>query len=180
MGGEEGIGAIDQHAPKLEGLRGKTEHPIVVLHHLLPHIVERVRQQRQGTHVLDRILSRPARNDVRKLRGLKPCRKQFGRPAHHLAQFRLAQRRHIDLPTHFVKWFVFLQLTEKIGTHAHQRVQARVGYTLRNHLREPPALALLGAYVKLLPLIDVEQERWRLGLMQRVAVTRLSRIEQVP
>ena len=27
MGGEEGVGAIDQHAPRFEGLRGKTQHP---------------------------------------------------------------------------------------------------------------------------------------------------------
>src|SRR5215470_4281098 len=35
---EKGIGAVDQNAAKLEGLRGKTEHPIAAPHHLGPHV----------------------------------------------------------------------------------------------------------------------------------------------
>ena len=41
-------------------------------------------------------------------------------------------------------------------------------------------LTLLGANVKLLPLIDVEQKGRRLGLMQLVVVACFSRVEQVP
>ena len=52
MLGEEGVGTVNQHAAKLEGLSGKAEHPVTALHHLRPHVVERIRQQRQGAHVL--------------------------------------------------------------------------------------------------------------------------------
>jgi len=44
---------------------------------------------------------------------LKPCRKQFGWTADDLAQFRLAQGWHIDLPMHFEERFVFLQLARE-------------------------------------------------------------------
>src|SRR5262249_58045679 len=70
--GEKGIGAIDQDASKLEGLSGKAEHPVTALQHLRPHIVERIRQQRQGTDVLDRILRGAPGNDVRNFSGLEP------------------------------------------------------------------------------------------------------------
>src|SRR5262245_41866437 len=46
--GEKSIGAVDQNAAKLEGLSGKTEHPVAALHHLSPHVVKGIRQQRQG------------------------------------------------------------------------------------------------------------------------------------
>ena len=144
--------------PSSKDCSGKTEHPVAALRHLRPHVVERIRQQRQGAHVLDRILSGAPGNDVRKPSGLEPCREQFGRPAHDLAQLRLAQRRHIDLPMHLEKWFVFLQLAEKIRTHAHQRVQTRIGNACSNHLRKPAALVLLGANVQLLALVDIEEK----------------------
>src|SRR5262249_61387776 len=51
--GEEGVGAVTQYAAKLEGLSGKTQNPIGALHHLRPHIVERIREQRQRTRALD-------------------------------------------------------------------------------------------------------------------------------
>src|SRR5262249_6734220 len=41
VGGEERIGAVDQHSPKLERLSGKADHPITAFHHLRPHVVER-------------------------------------------------------------------------------------------------------------------------------------------
>jgi hypothetical protein len=44
VAGEKGVGAVDQHAAKLEGLSGKTEHTVIALHHLRPHVVERIRQ----------------------------------------------------------------------------------------------------------------------------------------
>ena len=44
--------------------------------------------------------------------------------------------------------------------------QTRIGNALRNHLRKPAALALLGAHVKLLALIDIEEKGGRLGLIQ--------------
>ena len=90
MGGSECVGAIDQHVPKLEGLSGKTQNSVAPLNHVLPHVVECVRQQRQGAHILDRVLGRSAGNDVREPLGLEPCREQFGRPAHDLAQLCLA------------------------------------------------------------------------------------------
>src|SRR5262249_24049565 len=99
---------------------------------------------------------------------------------HHLAQSRLAQRRPIDLRCTLKSGSSFCSSPRKSERMLISMLRRRVGYTLRNQLRESSALALLGAYVKLLPLIDVEQERRRLGLMQRVAVKRLRRIEQVP
>ena len=44
MGGSECVGAIDQHVPKLEGLSGKTQNSVAPLNHVLPHVVECVRQ----------------------------------------------------------------------------------------------------------------------------------------
>ena len=38
--------------------------------------------------------------------------------------------------------------------------------TLRKDFRETPALALLGAHVKLLALVDIQEEGRRLGLAQ--------------
>jgi hypothetical protein len=46
MGGEKGVGTIDQHAAKLERLRGETQHPVAPPQHLRPHVVQRVGQQR--------------------------------------------------------------------------------------------------------------------------------------
>ena len=103
MGREKGVSAVDQHAPKLEGLRGKTEHPVGALHHRRPHVVERIRQQRQGTHVLDRGLNGAPGNCVHKPSSLEPCREQFGRPAHDLVQLHLAQRRQINLSMHLTR-----------------------------------------------------------------------------
>jgi len=39
MGGEKGVGTIDQYAAQLDRLSGKTEHPVSSLHHLRPHVV---------------------------------------------------------------------------------------------------------------------------------------------
>jgi hypothetical protein len=38
-------------------------------------------------------------------------------------------------------------IPEEICTHAHQHVQTRIGNTLRYHLRNPEALALLRAHI---------------------------------
>jgi hypothetical protein len=78
------------------------------------------------------------------------------RPDHNFAQLRLAQWRHIDLQMHSEKRFVSLQLAEKIGAHAHQCIQSRIGNTLPNYLRKSVALALLSAHVQLLALVDIE------------------------
>ena len=37
------VDAIDEHAAKLEGLRGMPQRPVAPAHHLRPHVVERVR-----------------------------------------------------------------------------------------------------------------------------------------
>ena len=70
--------------------------------------------------------------------------RQFGRPTHDRSQLGLAQWWHIDLSTHLVERFVFLQLGEKICTHAHQHVKPWIGNALCDHLRKPSTLALLG------------------------------------
>ena len=152
MGGEECVGAVDQHVPKLEGLSGKTEHSVAALNHLRPHVVERIRQERQGTHVLSRVLGRPSGDDVHEPLGLEPCREQFGRPAHDLVQLRLAQRRHFDQAMNGIKRLVLLQVAEKVRPHAHHCTQARVAEATRDNLRETETLTLLGANVKLLSL----------------------------
>ena len=91
------VGAVDEHAAKLEGLRGKAQCAIAVAHHLRPHVVERVGQKRQGAYVLDRILCRAAGDDVDKPFGLEPRPEQLRRPADDLTQLLLAQRRHVDV-----------------------------------------------------------------------------------
>ena len=111
--------------------------------------------------------------------GLEARGEELRRPAHHLAQLRLAQRRHVDLAVHGIERLVVLQRAEEVGAHAHQHAQARVAEPLREHFGEAPALALLGAHVKLLALIDVKKEGRRLGLIQ-LLVAALGRVEQVP
>src|SRR5262249_48824970 len=83
-----------------------------------------------------------------------------------------------DLSMHLEKGFVLLQLAEKIRTHAHQHVQARIGNTLRNHLRKPSALALLGAHKQFFALIDVEEKGGGLDPIE-VLVTALGLAEQI-
>jgi hypothetical protein len=65
----------------------------------VPHIVEQVRNQRQRARVLGRFLRCAARNVGGKMIVLEAGKEKLGRAAHHLAQFRFAQRQHIDLPT---------------------------------------------------------------------------------
>ena len=110
--------------------------------------------------------------------GLEARREELRRAAHHLAQLRLAQRRHIDLLVHPIERLIVLQRPEEIGTHAHQRTQPLVAEPCRDDLREAAALALLGAHVKLLALIDVQKECRRLGLAELLAAP-LGRIQQV-
>jgi hypothetical protein len=89
---------------------------------------------------------------------------------------RLAQRRHVDQPMHGIERLVLLQVSEEVRPHAHHRAQARVAEVLRQDFREAPALALPGAHVKLLALVDGDEEcRW-LGLMQLFVVARLRRV----
>jgi hypothetical protein len=79
---------------------------------------------------------------------------------------------------HLEKRFVFVQLAEKIRTHAHQRVQTRIGNALRDHLRKTAALALLGAHVQLLALVDIEEKGGGLGPIQFL-VTALGGVKQI-
>ena len=62
-----------------------TEHSVAALYHLRPHIVERIRQQWQGTHALYRVLSSTTGDDVHQLGRLEPCREEFGRTVDDLA-----------------------------------------------------------------------------------------------
>ena len=62
--------------------------------------------------------------------GLEAGGEQFGRPAYHLAQFRLAQRRHLDLARYVLERLVVLQFAEEVRAQAHHRAQTRVGERL--------------------------------------------------
>ena len=168
--GEKPVGALDQHAAEIEGLRGKPQHAVAGLQHLSPHVVERVGEERQGARVLDRILRRALRDDVDELFALETRPEQFRRPAHHLAQAVLAERRHVDLQAGLEQRLVALQRPKKVGAHAHHHAQARVGERLGKEFGEaPPLLSLSGARVKLLALIDIEEEGRRLGLAEFLA-----------
>ena len=92
--------------------------------------------------------------------------RELGRAAHHLTQLRLAQRRHVDQAMRGIERFVFLQIAEKVRPHAQHCPQTRVAERMRQDFGEAAALALLGAHVQLLALIDVEKEGRRLGLIQ--------------
>ena len=83
------VGAVDQHAAKLKGLGGKAQRPVTLLHHVRPHVVERVGEERQGAHVLDRVLRGASGDDIDEAFVLEPGGEQLGRPAHNLPQFRL-------------------------------------------------------------------------------------------
>src|SRR5215831_14006006 len=98
----------------------------------------------------------------RKVGRLETGREQRGRPAHHLTQLRLTQRRHVDLSVRGIECLVLLQVTEEVGTYAHHCAQTRVAEAFDQYFRETPAGAVFRAYVKLLALIDVDKEcRWR-------------------
>src|SRR5205814_1072752 len=45
-----------------------------------PRVIERIRQERQGTHLLDRVLNGAPGYDVHKPSGLEPRREQFAPP----------------------------------------------------------------------------------------------------
>jgi hypothetical protein len=77
-----------------------------------------------------------------------------------------------------IERLVLLQLAEEIGAQAHHRAQARVAQAFGDELRETAALALLGAHVKLLALVDVDEEDRRLGLAQLLQPA-LGRVEQI-
>ena len=91
---------------------------------------------------------------------------------------RLSQRRHVDLPTRVEQGLVALQRAEEIGTDAHERVQARIAKTPRKDFGEAAALARFGAHIKLLALIDVQEEGGWLGLIQFLLST-LGLVEQI-
>jgi hypothetical protein len=55
-----------------------------------------------------------------------------------------------------IKRLVLLQLAEEITPHAHHRAQAVVAKAIHYDFREPTALPLLGTYIKLLALVDVD------------------------
>src|SRR5215471_20365794 len=110
---------------------------------------------------------------------LETSREQRGRPAHHIAQLRLTQGRHVDLAVRGIECLVLLQFANKVGADAHHDVQTRVENAVNQYLREAPTRVLFGAYVKLLALIDVEEECRRLGLTQFIAVARGSRVQKI-
>src|SRR5262249_57094491 len=64
------------------------------------------------------------------------------------------------------------------GAQAHQRAAGGVAEAFADELREAAPLALLGAHVKLLALVDVDEEDRRLGLAQLLQPA-LGRIEQI-
>ena len=73
---------------------------------------------------------------------------------------------------------VVLQMAEEVGAHAHDGAQARVRQRLREQLGKAPALALLGAHVELLALVDIEKKGRRLGLIELLAAA-LGRVDQI-
>ena len=66
----------------------------------------------------------------------------------------------------------------EVGAHAHHHAQARVGERLSQEFGEAPPLVLSGARVKLLALIDIEEEGRRLGLTELLAAA-LGGVDQV-
>src|ERR1700686_3426834 len=78
-----------------------------------------------------------------------------------------------------IERLVLLQGTEEDGPQAHHCTQASIAKALRQDFRETAAVAFFRAHVKLLPLVDVDEECGRLWLMQLVAVACLRRIEKV-
>ena len=86
MARQERVGALDQHAAKLHGLRRQAQHAVAALDHLRPHVVEQIGEQRQRAGVLDRLLGGAPRDVGGKPVGLEARREQLGRPAHDLAQ----------------------------------------------------------------------------------------------
>ena len=166
MLGQKRVGAIDQDAAELEGLRGKPQHAVPGLQHRPPHVVERVGKQRQRTHVLDRILRGALRDELDEPIALETRSQQLRRPAHHLAKFGLTQRRDVDLQPRPEQRGVVLQGPIEIGAHAQHRAQARVGQRLRQELGKAPPIAFASARVELLALIDIEQESRRLRLIE--------------
>jgi hypothetical protein len=142
------------------------QHAVATLDHLGPHVIEEIREQRQCARILGRFLGCASRDIDRKPVGLKACGEQRGRAAHHLAQLRLTQRRHVDLPTRVEQGLVALQRAHEIRTDAHKRAQTWIAKTLHEDFREAPALAQLGPHIKLLALIDVQEKGRRLGLRQ--------------
>jgi hypothetical protein len=139
---------------------------------------EQIGEQRQRAGVLGRFLRRPPGDVGREAVGLEARREERGRPAHDLAQLALTQRRHVDLAVHGIERLVVLQCAQEVGAQAHQHHQARVAELLREQLGEAAALAFVGADIELLALVDIEEERRRLGLME-LFVTALGGIEQV-
>ena len=143
MLGEKPVGALDQHAAELEGLRRKPQHAVPGLQHLSPHVVERVGEERQGAHVPDQILRGALGDDVDEPFALEARAEQLRRTAHHLAQFLLAERRHVDLQASLEQRLVALQGPVEVGAHAHHRAQARVGQRLRQRVRRNAAARAL-------------------------------------
>src|SRR5215472_7350590 len=76
-----------------------------------------------------------------------------------------------------MEWFVLLQFAEKVRSQAHEFTQAWIAKRLRNEFRKAATLPFLRTDIKLLALIDVEQERGSFGQIEFL-VTALGRIEQ--
>ena len=126
MGGDELIGSIHQHAAKLDRRRRQAQEAVPVRVLAPPHVVEQIGKKRQGARVLGGFLRRVARDIVSQMIGFEAGAKQRRRFAHHLAQLRLTQRRHIDFSMRVEERLIVLQVTEKIGAHAHQHAQTRI------------------------------------------------------
>ena len=93
---QEGVCPLDEHAAELHGCRRQAQHAVAAADHLGPHVVEQVGEQRQRARVLGRFLGRPAGDIVGEMIDLEAGGEKLGRPAHDLAQLRLAQGRHLD------------------------------------------------------------------------------------
>ena len=177
MAGEEGVGALGQHAAELHGLGRQAQDAVAAADHVGPHVVEEIGEQRQGTGVARRFLRRAAGEIGGQLLALEAGGKQRRRLADHLEQLGLAQRRHVDLAVDGEQRLIVLQGAEEIGAQAHQAVEARIGDRIGKQMREAGALRLLGADVELLALVDIEEEGRRLGLAE-LLIAALGGVEQ--
>jgi hypothetical protein len=108
VGSEKGVGAVDQHGADLDRRPRQAQLAVAALDHTGPHVVEQIGQQWQRAGVLGGLLRRPPGDVGGEFLGLETGGEQRCRPAHHLAQLRLAQRRHVDQPMRRAERLVLL------------------------------------------------------------------------
>ena len=108
---EERVGALGQHAAELHGRGGRRSTPSPRLT-ICVHMSSR-RYESSGSAPASLADSSAARRAMSagQAFGLEARGEQRGRPAHDLAQLRLAQRRHVDLArARIVERLVVLQM----------------------------------------------------------------------